>query len=56
MLSVEVSKDKTSDEIRQALPSVIDALKGQAKQFRSMSCDLHTKMRLGPLAGRKPSD
>ena len=56
LLSVEVSKEKTSDEIRQALPSVIDALKGQAKQFRSMSCDLHTKMRLGPLAGRKPSD
>jgi len=54
LLSVEVSRDKTADEIRQALPSVIDGLERQAKQFRSMSCDLHTKMRLGPLAGQQP--
>jgi hypothetical protein len=51
LLSVEVSKDKTGDEIRTALPTVINALVGQAQQFRSMSCDLHSKMRLGPMAG-----
>ena len=56
LLSVEVSKDKTADEIRDALPSVIDALDRQTKQFRSMSCDLHNKMRLGPLTGQQPSD
>jgi|TARA_Y100000031_G_C7965896_1_gene268110 hypothetical protein len=50
LLSVEISKDKTVDEIRAALPSVIEGLSGQAKQFQSMSCDLHTKMRLGPTA------
>jgi hypothetical protein len=51
LLSVEVSKDKTVEEIRTALPMVIDALAGQAKQFRSMSCAMHNKMRLGPMAG-----
>ena len=50
LLSVEISNDKTVDEIRAALPSVIEGLSGQAKQFQSMSCDLHTKMRLGPTA------
>ena len=52
LLSVEISRDKTVDEIKAALPSVIDGLAGQARQFRSMSCEVHTKMRLGPMAGR----
>jgi len=56
LLSVEISRDKTVDEIKAALPSVIDGLSGQAKQFQSMSCDLHTKMRLGPMAQQNPRD
>ena len=56
LLSVEISNDKTVEDIRDALPSIIDGLGRQAKQFRSMSCDMHTKMRLGPMAGRQPSD
>ena len=53
ILSVEVSKEKTSAEIENALPSMIDGLKRQATAFRSMSCNLHTQMRLGPLASEQ---
>ena len=53
ILSVEVSKEKTPVEIENAIPSLADGLKRQASAFRSMSCDLHTRMRLGPLASEK---
>ena len=56
LLSVEISNDKTVEDIKDALRSIIDGLGRQAKQFRSMSCDMHTKMRLGPMAGRQPID
>lgn len=53
LLSLEVAREKSPDEIEAALPSLIDGLERQAKQFRSMSCDLHTRMRLGPMADRQ---
>ena len=53
MLSVEVAPDKTREEVDQALPSLVSKLQAQAQSFRSMSCEIHRKMRLGPAAGRK---
>jgi len=52
LLSVEVAQDKTVLQVRQALPSLVDRLQGQARTFRGMSCDLHTRMRMGPALDR----
>jgi len=52
LLSVEVAQDKTLDEVKRVLPSLISKLQGQAKSFRSMPCDMHARLRLGPVAGR----
>lgn len=51
LLSVEVSQDKTLSEVQQALPALVDRIKSQARTFRSMPCEFHTKMRVG---GRTP--
>ena len=53
LLSVEVAKEKTRDDIIQALPSLVERLESQARVFHGMPCEMHTKMRMGPLAGRK---
>ena len=50
LLSVEVAREKTADEVKQALPSLVSRLEGQARSFYSMSCDVHKRMRLGPAA------
>ncbi len=50
VLSVEVSEEKTVDEIKQALPVLISKLEAQSKTFYKMSCDMHQRMRLGPAA------
>ena len=52
LLSVEVSEDKTMREVREALPSLVDRLVRQQQAFDSMSCEMHTRMRLGPAASR----
>ena len=52
LLSVEVAEDKTPDEVRRVLPSLIAKLEGQAKSFYGMPCEIHRRMRLGPAAGR----
>ena len=50
LLSVEVSEDKTPDEVSKALPSLVGRLEQQARSFSNMSCDDHRRMRLGPAA------
>jgi len=52
LLSVEVAQDKTLDEVKRVLTSLISKLQGQVKSFRSMPCDMHARLRLGPVAGR----
>ncbi len=54
VLSIEVSAQKTTAEIEDALPSLVDRLKSQAKSFRAMPCDAHLRMRLGGVS-REPS-
>ena len=51
LLSLEVSKKKTIAELELALPSLVRRLEAQAKSFYNMSCDEHTRMRLGSIAG-----
>ncbi len=53
VLSVEVAPDKTREEVDQALPSLVSKLQAQAQSFRSMPCEIHRKMRLGPAAEKK---
>ncbi len=52
LLSVEISHDKTVDEVKDALPSLVGRLEGQARSFRDMTCDIHRRMRMGPGEGR----
>ncbi|MCH7552956.1 MAG: hypothetical protein IIC82_03030 [Chloroflexi bacterium] len=46
LLYLDVSKDKTADEVREAMPRLLDLLGKQTDQFLSMPCDLHAKMRM----------
>ena len=55
LLSVEVSKDKTLAEVEESLPSLIDHLNRKVRQFRSMSCEMHTNMRMGGQPGPAPN-
>ena len=52
LLSVEVAQGKTIAQVRQALPSLVDRLETQARRFHGMSCEVHTRMRMGPALGR----
>ena len=44
LLSVEVAKDKTVDEVCAALPALLQRLNAQADHFESLSCEDHTRM------------
>ena len=52
LLSVEVSEKKTLQEVKQAIPALINRLESQARSFYGMPCEAHTRMRLGPAAGK----
>ena len=52
-LSVEVAREKTLAEVRQAVPELTRRLEAQVSSFRRMSCEAHERMRLG-LAGAPP--
>ena len=45
LLSVEVATSKTVAQVEDALPSLGQHLKSKAKQFVSMSCEGHSRMR-----------
>ena len=45
LLSIEIAGDKTTSQIKAALPSLADSLQQQAKKFYQMSCEMHEKMR-----------
>ncbi len=47
LLSVEVAKSKTLPQVRVALPELVRRLKAKSRQFSAMSCDMHTRMRMG---------
>ena len=47
LLSVEVASSKTLPQVREALPELVRRLKAKSRQFASMSCDMHTRMRMG---------
>ena len=47
LLSVEVARTKTPEEITAALPLLAERLEAQAQAFRSMPCEIHTQMRQG---------
>ena len=50
LLSIEVAREKTIEEIEAALPSLVDRLVRQRQAFAGMPCEMHTRMRLGPAA------
>ena len=47
LLSIEVARSKTLADVRRALPQLAERLRGQARAFRAMPCEVHTRMRLG---------
>ncbi len=49
LLSVEVAMDKTLEEVNVAMPSLLENLQTKVRMFRSMSCEMHGKMRQGRL-------
>ena len=52
LLSVEVAREKTTAEVQEALPSMVERLVKQERAFEGMSCELHTRMRMGPSPSR----
>ena len=52
LLSVEVSGEKTLQDVERALPMLVSRLEAQARSFYNMPCDMHTRMRLGPVASK----
>ena len=52
LLSIEVARSKTLDQIKQAMPQLVERLRAQARAFRAMPCEMHTRMRMG---GRLPA-
>ena len=47
LLSVEVARSKTLSQVSEALPELARRLKAKSRQFAGMSCDMHTRMRIG---------
>jgi hypothetical protein len=46
VLSVEVSPDRTREDVVAALPALLGRLKLQANSFRDMPCDAHARLRV----------
>ena len=53
MLSIEVAHSKTLEDVKLAMPQMVERLRGQARAFRAMPCEMHARMRLGGV--RPPS-
>ena len=49
LLSVEVDRAKTLQQVREAMPSLLENLQVKARMFTQMSCEMHTRMRQGNL-------
>ncbi len=47
MLSIEVAHSKTLEEVKLVMPQMVERLRGQARAFRAMPCEMHARMRLG---------
>lgn len=50
VLSVEVSPDRTREDVVAALPALLGKLKLQANGFRRMPCDAHARLRVEQFA------
>lgn len=51
VLSVEVERSKTREEVMVAMPQIVDRLRVQYRGFLSMSCSTHQKMRSNLTSG-----
>lgn len=51
VLSVEVERSKTREEVIVAMPQIVDRLKVQHRGFLSMSCSTHQNMRTSFTSG-----
>ena len=47
LISVEVAKNKTLDDVQMSAPQLARQLENQADSFYEMSCDVHKKIRIG---------
>jgi hypothetical protein len=47
MISVEVAQSKTLKEVEAVIPQMVSSLNDQAWAFRNMSCEIHTRIRMG---------
>ena len=47
LLSVEVSEDKSDNEIESAMPSIVNRLIMQEESFNRMDCEVHDMMKTG---------
>lgn len=54
MLSIEVAHSKTLAEVKRVLPQMVERLRGQARAFRAMPCEIHARMRLGGVQPTNP--
>jgi len=54
MLSIEVAHSKTLEDVELAMSQMIERLRGQARAFRAMPCEMHTRMRLGGMQPTSP--
>ena len=48
LLSLEIAQEKTREEVARALPSLVNRLESQAGSFYGMTCEAHSRMRMGP--------
>ena len=44
MLSVDIPKDASDDRVQDMIPHLADALDSQARQFKKMPCQSHSRM------------
>ena len=54
MLSIEVAHSKTLEEVKLVMPQMVERLRGQARAFRAMPCEMHARMRLGGVRPASP--
>ena len=47
LLSVEIAVEKTMEDIKEALPALVNKVEGQARSFSRMNCEDHKMLRLG---------
>ena len=54
MLSIEVAHSKTLEDVKLVMPQMVERLRGQARAFRAMPCEMHARMRLSGMQPTNP--